>query len=126
MVTGNLKINAKSKTKSNANSLPIEREKSIENRIKNYLKKNNIYYFKVHGNGFQKVGIPDIVACINGKFTGIEVKRPGGKPSPLQIANIEQIRNNGGSAEIVYSFEEAKQFIDSVLGKKDSVRERTK
>lgn len=124
MVTGNLRINAK--TKSNANNLPVEREKTIENRIKNYLKKNNIYYFKVHGNGFQKVGIPDIVACINGTFTGIEVKRPGGKPSPLQIANIEQIRNNGGSAEIVYSFEEAKQFIDSVLGKRDSVRERTK
>ena len=115
MVTGNLKINAK--TKLNANSLPVEREKTIENRIKNYLKKNNIYYFKVHGNGFQRVGIPDIVACINGKFTGIEVKRPGGKPSSLQIANIEHIRNNGGSAEIVYSFEEAKKFIDSVLGK---------
>ena len=43
MVTGNLKINAKSKIKSNANNLPIEREKAIENRIKNYLKKNNIY-----------------------------------------------------------------------------------
>ena len=124
MVTGNLKINAKSNAK--INNMPAEREKAIENRIKNYLKKNNIYYFKVHGNGFQKVGIPDIVACINGRFTGIEVKRPGGKPSPLQIANIEQIRNNGGSAEIVYSFEEAKQFIDSVLGKRNSVRERTK
>ena len=120
MVTGNLRI------KSNANNLPVEREKTIENRIKNYLKKNNIYYFNVLGNVLQNVFIPYIVEWITWKFTGIEVKRPGGKPSPLQIANIEQIRNNGGSAEIVYSFEEAKQFIDSVLGKKDSVRERTK
>ena len=36
MVTGNLKINA--------NNLPVEREKTIENRIKNYLKNRiNIY-----------------------------------------------------------------------------------
>lgn len=90
-------------------------EKNIENKIKNYLKQHDIYYFKVHGNGFMRAGIPDIVACINGKFVGIEVKRPGGKASPLQLINIENIIKNKGFAYIVYSFEEAKKIIDEAL-----------
>ena len=54
MVTGNLKINT--------NNMPTEREKTIENRIKNYFKKNNIYFFNVNGNVFHGVVIPFFVA----------------------------------------------------------------
>ena len=71
-------------------------EKSIENKIKQYLSKLNVYHYKVHGNGFQRSGIPDIIACINGKFLGLEIKKPGGIVSKLQNINIENIKKSKG------------------------------
>ena len=90
-------------------------EKSIENQIKKYLVINKIYHYKVHGNGFQRSGIPDIIACINGRFVGIEVKKPGGIVSNLQKINIAEINKSNGVGIVVYSFEEAKQVIDELL-----------
>lgn len=90
-------------------------EKAIENQIKKYLVTNKIYHYKVHGNGFQRSGIPDIIACIKGRFVGIEVKKPGGIVSNLQKINIEEIKKSGGVGIMVYSFEEAKQVIDELL-----------
>ena len=52
-------------------------EKNIENEIKRWLKENNCYFFKVHGSSFMLPGIPDIIACVNGRFVGIEVKNKG-------------------------------------------------
>lgn len=50
-------------------------EKQVENKIKKWLEQNNHWYFKVHGGAFQKTGVPDIIACVKGKFVAIEVKR---------------------------------------------------
>lgn len=61
-------------------------EKNFENRIKSFLKSNNCYFIKYWGGGeFTKAGVPDILACCNGKFLGIEVKAKNGKPSPLMV-----------------------------------------
>src|SRR5690606_41644066 len=94
--------------------MPVS-EKTIENRIKRYLDSIGAWYLKVHGSAFQRSGVPDIIACVNGKFVGIEVKKPGGIVSPLQRAKIEQIQKAGGIAFVVYSFEEAKQDRKSVV-----------
>ena len=60
------------------------KEKAVENKIKKWLKDRNYWFFKVHGSIFQPSGIPDILACINGKFVAIEVKRSeGGIISPF-------------------------------------------
>lgn len=58
-----------------------------------------------------KSGIPDILACINGKFFAFEVKLPGNKPHALQIANIELIKASGGIAAVVYSLEDVMEVI---------------
>jgi RecB family endonuclease NucS len=61
-------------------------EKKVENQIKSYLDLLGAYYLKVHGSMYQPAGTPDILACINGRFVAIEVKRPnGGVVSALSI-----------------------------------------
>ena len=87
-------------------------EKKIENQIKKWLDKQGYWWMKVHGDLFQKSGVPDILACINGRFVGIEVKRPGGKVSALQDYNIEQIRASGGVAFVATSVDEVRFNLD--------------
>src|SRR5690606_7265756 len=93
--------------------MPVS-EKTIENRIKRYLDSIGAWYLKVHGSAYQRSGVPDIIACVNGKFVGIEVKKPGGIVSPLQKAKIKKIQKAGGIAFVVYSFEEAKQHLEKI------------
>ena len=78
------------------------RRKIIENKVKKWLKENNIWYFKVWGGLFQKAGIPDIVGCCNGRFIGLEIKASTGKPSKLQLYVIDKIKSAGGYARTVY------------------------
>lgn len=40
-------------------------------------------------------GIPDLMALKNGKTVFIEVKRPGNKPTPLQLFRHDQLRRKG-------------------------------
>ncbi len=86
-------------------------EKRIENQIKQHLDSIGAYYIKTHGSMFSKAGTPDILACVNGRFVGIEVKQPGGVISALQKANIKLIHQAGGVAFVAYSLEEAQQYI---------------
>lgn len=53
-----------------------------------------------------KAGVPDIIACLKGKFYGIEVKVGHNKASPLQLANLRQIAKAGGTDIIAYSLED--------------------
>lgn len=90
-------------------------EKNFENKIKKYLKDNGAYFVKYFANRMTKVGIPDILACVNGYFMGIEVKAEKGTPSELQIYNIKQINEALGLGVIVRpsDFEKLKEIIDA-------------
>ena len=50
---------------------------------------------------------------MNGYFVGIEVKAQNGKPSELQLYNIDNIREAGGFAMVLYpsGFEKFKKFV---------------
>ena len=76
-------------------------EKSFENKIKSYLKSIGAYFIKTHGDRFSKVGTPDIIACVNGKFVALEVKATTGKPSELQLYHLKQIDLAGGFGAII-------------------------
>ena len=92
-------------------------EKRFENKVKNYLSSIDAYYFKVWGGGFQQAGIPDVIACKNGIFIGIELKSSKGKPTELQKHNIKEINKSGGVGLILYpaGFEEFKKLMDEVM-----------
>jgi len=91
-------------------------EKSFENKIKRFLDSKGVWYVKFFANGYTKIGVPDILACVNGYFVGIEVKARNGRPSELQQLNIKKIRDCGGFAVIVYptGFEELKRLIEDL------------
>ena len=66
--------------------------------IKKYLESICAWYFCPYMAGFGKSGVPDIVACINGRFVSIEVKREGKEPTTLQWQRIAEIDLVGGVA----------------------------
>lgn len=93
-------------------------EKTFENEIKKFLSSlPNTWHFKYWAGPYSKSGIPDIIACVNGHFVGIEVKAPNGHPSELQKRNIRLIQNAKGYASIVYpkDFEKLKQELKELL-----------
>ena len=76
-------------------------EKKVKNKVVSILKEVGAYHFYPVASGYGSAGIPDLVACIRGKFIGIECKANGGKVTALQEKNLMQIINNGGYSFIV-------------------------
>ena len=92
-------------------------EKQYENKIRQFLKQKGCWILKTWSNGTQRDGVPDLLVCCKGLFLGIEVKAEKGKPSSLQIWNIEQIRNSGGVAIVLYpdQWDEFTHMIDLLM-----------
>jgi Holliday junction resolvase len=63
-----------------------------------YLDSIGAWYFKPMMNGFGKSGVPDIVACVEGRFIGIEVKREGKLPTAIQKCRMNEIGQSSGTA----------------------------
>lgn len=76
-------------------------EKKVKDKVVKVLKKYDAYHFYPVASGYGSSGVPDIVACIKGKFIGIECKADGGKPTALQMKNLNDIAKNGGTAVLV-------------------------
>ena len=60
-------------------------------------------------------GIPDIIACIGGRFYGFEVKTDSCKPTKLQEATIRKILAAGGTALVVRSVDEVRAVVNGSL-----------
>ena len=94
-------------------------EKSFENKVKKFLEEQGCYFIKYWGGGqFTKAGIPDLLVCCNGHFLGVELKAPNGKPSELQLWNIEKIKEAGGIGLVLYpsDFDSFKKLIHDLKG----------
>jgi len=80
-------------------------ESAIQKKISDYLGAlPECWTCKVMASN--KRGTPDILCVINGRFVAIEVKRPGGKPSKLQLAQLKRIEAAGGIAFIAESVDD--------------------
>lgn len=81
----------------------MAKEKNFENKVKKFLKNNGCYSIKYWGGGqFTKAGVPDLLVCCNGRFLGIEIKADNGKPSELQLHNLNEIEKAGGFGILLY------------------------
>lgn len=76
-------------------------EKKVKMKVAAVLADEGVYFFMPPANGYGRAGIPDIIACINGLFLGIETKANGNKPTALQVRELESIRRNNGVAVVV-------------------------
>ena len=76
-------------------------EGRVKAKVKALLNKYNIYHFMPATGGYGRSGIPDIIACMHGKFLAIECKAGSGKLTALQIRELERIEKAGGIAYVV-------------------------
>lgn len=82
-------------------SLKKPLEKHFQKKVIAHLKSMpNTWYFKASERSLR--GIPDIIACVNGIFVAMELKRDAlNKASPLQQFTIDQIIRAKGCAWVV-------------------------
>lgn len=77
-------------------------EKKVKERVKKILDKYPFHYkFFPSSGGYGSSGVPDIVACVEGKFIAVECKADGNKPTALQLKNLRDIAAAGGYAFVV-------------------------
>ena len=89
-------------------------ETQFKHKVENWLDDTNAWFIKYWaGAKFTKEGIPDILACIDGTFYGIELKTTDGRPTLLQLINLKKIREAGGIGILLYP-EEFIHFQDYV------------
>ena len=69
-----------------------------KDEIKKYLKEIGAFFFSPYMAGFGASGVPDLVACIEGRFWGIEIKREGKEPTVIQKRRMDEIEEAGGLA----------------------------
>ena len=87
-------------------------EQQIQTKIKTVLEKRGAYVVKVISA--TKAGVPDILCCYNGRFIGIEVKRPSTKAnvSKLQQYNLQKIIDCGGVSLVAWEPEQVEELLD--------------
>lgn len=78
------------------------KESAFQKKVIEFLKTQNVWFIKYWaGAHYTRQGVPDILACIDGKFHGIELKTDTGTPTKLQLYNLQRIRESGGEAYIL-------------------------
>lgn len=86
-----------------------QRESRLSQKIIRALREQGVFCFKAVGGPNTYAGLPDIIACVEGIFVGLEVKHPETRDdlSPRQSYVHDQIRRSGGVCKVVCSVEEA-------------------
>jgi Holliday junction resolvase len=86
------------------------KEQDLQSKIQAYLRYKGCYVIKTIVTN--RAGVPDIIACCEGQFYGIEVKLSTNKPSELQKAHLRQIVEAKGKAIVAYSLNDVKQLLE--------------
>lgn len=86
-------------------------EQDIQRKIIKWLEENECYVVKVISAS--RVGIPDILACVDGHFVAIEVKKPETKTnvSALQKYNLDKVALSGGYSLVAWNLDMVKDFL---------------
>lgn len=93
-----------------------QRESKLSRKIMKELEHQGYFCFKVHGGPTMMAGLPDIIACVDGKFYGFETKLPEGKdPSPIQEFIHKKICKSGGKVFVSRSVQQALNQLQSEL-----------
>lgn len=90
-------------------------EAKVKDKVKKILKAHGVYYAMPHGAGYGNAGVPDFLCCVQGHFLAIEAKAKGGKPTALQVKNMEDIRNSGGISLVVDEDVLAKETLEWII-----------
>lgn len=90
-------------------------ESAVSRSILRWLRGEGFWAAKVHGDPMQE-RIIDILACVDGRFLGIETKDDEDEePTPLQQYHLRKIRKAGGTALKASSLDEVKAVVVCIL-----------
>ena len=90
-------------------------EGKVKKEVIAYLNELGAYYFMPVTGGYGRSGVPDIVACLNGKFVGIECKAGDNQPTALQVKNLKAIRSAGGLSFCVNSVKVLRELLENEI-----------
>jgi hypothetical protein len=76
-------------------------ESRVKAKVSAILKKYNVYFFYPATGGYGRSGIPDVIACVRGRFVGIECKAGDNNPTALQQRELQRIIDSLGRALVV-------------------------
>ena len=76
-------------------------ESKVKKQVKKVLDDVGAYHFSPMTAGYGRSGVPDIIACVKGKFIGIECKAGKNEPTLLQKHNMKLINQSGGLSIVV-------------------------
>ena len=87
-------------------------EQQIQTKIISVLENRGAYVVKIVSA--TRAGVPDILACYQGNFIGIEVKKPSTKTnvSKLQQYNLQKIIDAKGRAIVAWEPEQVEELLD--------------
>ena len=92
--------------------MPKKAETLIVERILAEYRKRGAFAEKLHGDGMQRAGLPDILACYRGRYLLIEVKTPDGELSDAQKQVIAEINKAQQLVYVVVSVAQAMAILD--------------
>lgn len=93
-------------------------EKKVKRKVTALLDSYGVYWFYPVMSGYGSSGIPDLIACVRGRFLAIECKAtPKDQPTALQQKNLAQIRSQAGIAVVIHAenIEELRHVIDQII-----------
>jgi Holliday junction resolvase len=76
-------------------------EAKVKKKVVAVLKQHDAYFFYPVTGGYGRSGVPDVIACHDGRFIAIECKAGKNKPTPLQEKNLSDIQAAGGVALVI-------------------------
>lgn len=65
----------------------------------------------VYRKSTMRIGTPDILCCLRGKFLAIEVKAENGRLSEAQARVLEEVRQSGGYALVARSTTDVLEYF---------------
>lgn len=89
----------------------MPRETRAQTAIVRWLRSRGWHAFVVHGEAMQERYLPDVVACVDGRYVGIETKLEGKEPSKGQLYQHRLVREAGGIVIVAHTLSEAKEHL---------------
>lgn len=80
-----------------------------------YTRRQGVLVFGRPASAATGPGHPDLFGVVQGSFMGLEIKTRTGKPTPLQIQRLQELRECGAHAWVVRSPEQALRAIRWIL-----------
>lgn len=94
-------------------------ESKVKLRVKKVLAEYGAYYAMPVTGGYGNSGVPDFLACYEGRFYAIECKANGGKTTALQEKHLADIRAAGGISLVIHeaNVDELRKELENVKRK---------